>query len=253
MNKMMTIDAEMLSYDNDNIHSKMMLMNLKINQLMKMSEIRLYNSVDSIYLKSDSSLGDIHKNLMIGSVFKKYLRGSEYQHLMPRLAKGKPPAIGTLTALKMDESSTMFTYDAYGYVGICYYNEWESKKVSDWHVSPQGGYWKLGSDYYGNDISNIIHSGEYRFETNSFTSFPTTEPCVIKVHYHDDYRKYYRLTTTGTVYIKEWVSYNGTTWMSSPTVFTNNPSSEHLRIGDMLIDGNGELAIKVNSTTVKKL
>lgn len=247
------IDTDIVSVNDTNIHSDMLILANKLNQLFTKCQVSTYTKPSDIYLKSDSTLEDIHKNLPISGAFKCYMRGSEYKNIMPRLAKGKDPAIGTLCAIKMDVSSTMFTYDAYGFCGVCYYNQYESKKISDWMITPQRGFWHLGSDFFGNDISNIIYSGLYRFETNSFPSFPTTEPCVLSVYYDTEFRKHYRITRSGGPNIYEWTSYNGTVWAQVPTVFTHNPSAADLRIGDMLIDGNGDLAIKVNSTTVKTL
>lgn len=252
MNNMM-IDVEMPSFDNDNIHSKMMLMNNKIKQLMQRSEVRFYNTYESVMLTASSTLADLHKNLIINGVFKKYIRGTDCPNIPPKLAANQNAATGVITACKMDENYTIFTYDAYGYIGVCFYNEWESQKVSLWHVIPQGRYFKLSSSYYNNDINNILYDGEYYFYNNNFSGFPTTEPCVLSRIKVTETLCVYEVTTINTIYIKKWASRNGTMWVSIPSVHPNNASGGELRIGDMTIDSNGDLVIRVNSSTVKKI
>lgn len=249
----MTVDVEMPSFNNDNIHATMMLMNNKINQLMRRSEIRLYNSAESVMLTSTSTLADVHKNLIVGGMLKKYIRGSEYPNIQPKLAANQSAATGNFTACKLEDNYTMFTYDAYGYMAVCFYNEWESPKVSNWFAFPQGRYWKLSSSYYNNDLSNMLYDGEYYFYSNDFSGLPTTEPCVLSRFKVTDTLCVYEVTTINTIYIKKWVSRNGTTWSAIPVVHSNNAPAGELRIGDMTVDSNGDLVIRVNSSTVKKI
>ncbi|EGT3609866.1 hypothetical protein FAP59_09725 [Morganella morganii] len=248
-----TIDTEIVSPTLSNLHSDMLLLNNKVNQLFIKNQISIYENIEDCYITKTSTLEDVHNNMPIKSIIKTYLRGSEYPDIFPKLAKNKQNVTGVFTAIKTNEATTMFCFDAYGYSGVCHYNEYESNKISKWHIQPSGGVWKLGSDYFNNELSNILYDGIYYFYSNSFSGFPTTEPCIFSRIEISDTIRVFEVTTINTIYIKKWVSRNGTTWVSIPSVHPNNAGGGELRIGDMTIDSSGDLVMRVNASTVKKL
>ncbi|CDM21577.1 phage virion protein [Citrobacter phage CR44b] len=116
----------------------------------------------------------------------------------------------------------------------------------------------FGPGAFGNLMSNIWVPGTYYFNSSQmpgFTDSPTTAASFLKVDNWQGLptsdRLYTLIENNGST--RTYTRQNANNWRNVPVVFPQSVADSELRVGDMKIDGNGRLHMRLGANLVGQI
>ncbi|MCH4805294.1 hypothetical protein [Escherichia coli] len=219
--------------------------------------------------RETNTLSEIAQHMPVGAIAIIGVSGSgAYASTlpMPTLSNGGTPSYfsGQIIAFK-DKSDWNKVY--FWYYGVGGFN---ATAMYNGNITTPWSGWKFNQNIpllvkpkpeeFGNLMSNIWVSGDYYFSSTQVASFTDRPPEAgagyLKVTNSTGLPSSDKMLefTENSPTAKTWrrISYSNK-WVSVPSVNLTAVTDADLRIGDMKINSNGNLAIRTNATTVKAL
>lgn len=226
----------------------------------------IFSTLAQLELSDTATLLDIAKKLPLNSVLLMEVYGGTHGSTMPlpyyNDATSPSYMSGYLSVVRNADWNKCYFYWKNEYMqASAEYNKFNGVYVSPWRfmqtseVLNNSG---VGANYWGKKISNIWVGGTYYFNgthMKEFTDAPVDQAGFLKVVNSGgkpNSDKFYEFTVN-SIYGYKYQKQNTGNWIYLPLVHSTAVADNVLRVGDMKINGEGNLMIRTNSSTVKAL
>lgn len=262
------IDGEITLGDGESLDGMIFSILVAIRSVASNGKITVIKDLSEINLDINySSLSDIALALQRQTLLILDLSASgSYASVLPlpSISNGNNMVYnsGILIALKVDDTAKVYyRFLAQDFTALCTYNGHNQNPLTGWRFSKEAPLIISPTpSQFNNIISNIYIAGDYFFTSDQISSFADAPPGAGAGYLNVVNSKGLKTSdriytfTENTQYAKTWkrVSYSNS-WVTIPSVNPTAVSDASLRVGDMKITSAGNLAIRINGTTVKEL
>lgn len=245
------------------LHLELELLQNEVLQVNRKTNIKQFSSLAQIGLTDNASLRDIARRLPANSYFRIDTFADTHGATMPlpTMNEGRNYNSGSLIAHKAeDHHKVYFEWRNEYFICTCNYNVHVEDKVNDWfwHQIPMMNVNGATANYFQGRLDKIYIPGTYYFtaaQMQAFADRPTDAGSFVKVTNAGNKitsdRLYEVIENNGAC--RRFVKQNSNAWRYIPVMFPQAVGDAEMRIGDMKVAGDGNLHIRINSTTVKSL